>query len=137
MSHVRTQIRESIAALVTGLASTGPRVFQSRMRPQGEANLPCLLVTTNDEEVDATVDGVLNRNLTLAIRGIAMVGTGLDDTLDQIALEVETAMASQWRATFERLEIDFDDELEKPVGSVTLNYRIQYFTAADNPAVMI
>ncbi|NYP34823.1 hypothetical protein, partial [Escherichia coli] len=82
-------------------------------------------------------DGVLNRNLTLAIRGIAMGGATLDDTLDQIALEVETAMASQWRATFERLEIDFDDELEKPVGTVTLNYRIQYFTAADNPAVMI
>ena len=137
MSHARTQIREAVAALVTGLATTGARVFQSRMRPQGEANLPCLLVTTDNEQIDSTVDAILLRDLSVSIRGFAMGNTTLDDTLDQIALEVETAMASNPRAIFERVEIDFDDELEKPVGAITLTYRIQYYTTAADPAVMI
>jgi len=137
MSHARTQVRGAVAALVTGLTTTGFRVFQSRIRPQAESSLPCLLVTANDEQVEASVDGILTRNLSIAIRGIAMGNSSLDVLLDQIALEVETAMAAVPRATFDRLEVDFDETLEKPVGSITLNYQYQYFTAADNPAVMI
>lgn len=136
MSHVRTQIRQQIAALVTGLATTGSRVFQSRMRPQDEASLPCLLVTTNDESIDPAVGEALVRTLSLTVRGVAKGGV-IDETLDQIALEVETALADQYRASLERIEIDFEDDLDKPVGSVSLTYRYQYFTAAGNPAVMI
>ena len=137
MSHARTQIRQAVAALVTGLPTTGSRVFQSRMRPQGAANLPCLLVTTDGEQIDSTVDSILLRDLSVSIRSFAMGGATLDETLDQIALEVEAAMATNPRAIFERIEIDFDDELEQPAGSVTLTYRIQYYTTAADPAVMI
>lgn len=137
MSHARTQIRESIATLVTGLATTGSRVFQSRMRPQDEASLPCLLVTTNDESIDQSIGDTQTRALSVTVRGFAM-GATVDDTLDQIALEVETALADHYRASLDRLEVDFEDDgLQKPVGSITLNYRYQYFTAAGNPAVMI
>lgn len=134
MSHVRTQIRNQVAALVTGLASTGSRVFVSRMVPQDQ--LPCLLVQTNDEDVASGAVGALqDRMLTLAIRGYAKASTALDDLLDQIALEVETAMAGHATASLDRVEIDFDDSLEKPVGVVTLNYRIPYFTRAGSPGV--
>jgi hypothetical protein len=137
MSHVRTQLRTALVATLTGLATTGNRVHASRMRPQGDANLPCLLVTTNDEQIDSTVDAILLRDLSVSIRGFAMASAALDDTLDQIALEVESVMASNPRAIFERVEIDYDDELEKPVGAITLTYRIQYYTTAADPAVMI
>jgi hypothetical protein len=137
MSHVRTQLRTALVAALTGLATTGNRVHASRMRPQGDANLPCLLVTTNDEQIDSTVDAILLRDLSVSIRGFAMGNSALDDTLDQIALEVETVMASNPRAIFERVEIDYDDELEKPVGAITLTYRIQYYTTAADPAAMI
>jgi len=137
MSHVRTQIRTALVATLAGLATTGNRVHASRMRPQSDANLPCLLVTTNDEQIDSTVDAILLRDLSVSIRGFAMASAALDDTLDQIALEVESVMASNPRAIFERVEIDYDDELEKPVGAITLTYRIQYYTSAADPAVMI
>lgn len=137
MSHARSQIRAGIVALLTGLVTTSNRVFQSRMRPQSDASLPCLLITTNDEQIDSSVDGILTRNLTLSVRGIAKGSTTLDATLDQIALEVESIMATEHKATFDRLEIDFEDGLEKTTGSITLHYQYQYFTAADNPAVMI
>jgi len=137
MSHARTQVRGAVAALVTGLTTTGFRVFQSRIRPQAESSLPCLLVTANDEQVEASVDGILTRNLSIAIRGIAMGNSSLDVLLDQIALEVETAMAAVPRATFDRLEVDFDETLEKPVGSISLTYRTTVLTASGTPGVML
>ena len=135
MSHARTQLREQVAALVTGLATTGARVYQSRMRPAD--GLPCLLVTTNEEDITpGSIGGLYQRRLVLQVRGFAKGSTTLDDTLDQIALEVETALAAS-RAELDRIEIDFDDELEQPVGSVTLTYQITYFTAASDPATLI
>ena len=138
MSHARQQIREQVATLVTGLATTGSRVHQSRMRPD---TLPCLLVTTNDEEiVPGTVGDLRQRMLDLVITGYAKAGDTLDDTLDTIAAEVEVAIDSGYpkdRAELARIEVDFDDSLEKPVGSIALTYRITYFTAAGSPGTLI
>lgn len=135
MPHVRTQIRNQVAGLVTGLATTGSRVFKSRMRPQDEAKLPCLLVVTNDEEVaGGTIGGGLDRQLQVVVHGIAAGAIGLDDTLDQIALEVETALANT-QLSLRRVEIGFDDSLEKPVGEISLTFEILYFTSAGNPGV--
>lgn len=134
MSHVRTQIRASIAALVTGLASTGPRVFQSRMRPQSDAILPCLLVTTADEEItQSQIGGLFERRLSLIIIGIAKQNNAIDDALDQIAAEVETQMVIDHRATLVGIETDFDDETDKPVGRIALRYQIIYYTRAGTP----
>ena len=138
MSHARQQIREACAALVTGLTTTGSRVFQSRMRPQISANLPCLLVTTNDEEITpGTIGTIYERSLLLSVRGFAMGSATLDDTLDQIATEVETAMFGYYRANLTAIEIGFDDEMEKPVGSIDLRYRVTYHTAAGDPGTLI
>jgi hypothetical protein len=135
MSHRRTQLRAGLVAALTGLATTGSRVHASRMRPVKAEQMPCLLIATGDERIDgtATQSGPLDRQLTVNIRGYAM-GATVDDTLDQIALEVETALASKGYA-LQSIEVDFDDELEKPVGSISLNYEIMYFTQAGNPGV--
>ncbi len=136
MPHARQQIREACAALVTGLTTTGSRVFQSRMRPQD--TLPCLLVTTADEDVrPGTISTIYERELLLVVRGFAKGNSTVDDTLDQIALEVETAMAARKDATLDKIEVEFDDELEKPVGSIAITYRITYFTAAGTPGTLI
>ena len=136
MSHARTQIREACAARLLGLATTGDRVKQSRMHPA--IALPCLLVTTNDEEVSpGTVGGLYQRTVLLVVRGYAKGSETLDDTLDQIALEVETALSAEPRAELDKVEIDYDESLEKPVGSISLTYRVTYFTAAGSPGTMI
>ena len=136
MPHARQQIREAVAALVTGLTTTGSRVFQSRMRPQD--TLPCLLVTTNDEDVSpGTIGAIYERRLQVVIRGFAKGNSTVDDTLDLIASEVETAMAAYDRAVLDKIEIEFDDELEKPVGMIAITYRLNYFTAAGQPGTLI
>lgn len=134
MSHVRTSIRAAVAAALTGLATTGSRVYQSRMRPVGDGQMPCLLITTNDERIEATTttSGPQDRLLEVAVRGFAM-GATVDATLDQIALEVETAMPANY--VLRQISVDFDEELEKPVGSITLIFEVLYFTPAGNPGV--
>lgn len=136
MSHARQQIREACAALVTGLATTGSRVFQSRMAPQD--SLPCLLVTTNDEDIaEGAFDAQYERNLSVSVVGLAKAGATLDDTLDQIALEVETAMVANRRFILSGIEVDFDEGLEKPAGRIVLTYRARYFTDAGAPGIIL
>ena len=40
MSHARQQIREAVAAAVTGLATTGTNVFVNKITPQEAESLP-------------------------------------------------------------------------------------------------
>lgn len=143
-THVRQQIREAVATLVTGLATTGNRVHQSRLRPQAASGLPCLLVHSNDtEQVDAADADVLQeRRLPIVVRGIAKGGATLDDTLDAMALEVETALAANPRLSgkaamgrLESVDTEFDDSTDQPVGEIQLRYLYTYFTQAGTPGV--
>lgn len=143
MAHARKAIREAAAAVVTGLTTTAGRVFQSRMRAQ-EA-LPCLMVTTNDEAIDRVdLDAVQERELDLEILGVAKAAADVDDVLDTIAEEVEIAIGANntlggrvKRMHLIRLRIEFDDELEQPVGLVRLTYRCTYYTNAGVPGTTL
>lgn len=134
-THVRTQLRSAVATLVTGLATTGPRVFQTRMPPQRLIDLPCLLVYAGDETVERGGGTLQDRALEIIVRGVAVANTGLDATLDQIALEVETALAADGRLTLKSIETDLDEALEKPAGVIAMTYTTPYFTHAGNPGV--
>ena len=46
-------------------------------------------------------------------------------------------MASDYRSALEKIEVDFDDGLEKPVGSISLTYRTTVLTASGTPGVML
>ena len=55
--HVRKQIRDRLVTLLTGLATTGSRVYKSRvynLAPTYE--LPCLLIYTLEEDVTKKLD---------------------------------------------------------------------------------
>lgn len=134
MPHLRTQIRDQVATLLTGLSTTGPRVHQSRMRPQADANLPCLLVTTNAEDIEqSVVGGLFQRRLQVIVEGVAKASAAVDDVLDQIAFEVEVAMVADRRATLKSIETAFDDDTDKPVGRIGMLYELVYSTRAGNP----
>ena len=97
MSHVRQQLRERAATTLTGLTTTGTKVYQSRVYPLGAANLPGLLIYTKSEDSEAvTMSGArtLLRNLSLVIEGYVKAVSNYDDTVDTIAKEVETAMGN-------------------------------------------
>lgn len=144
MAHLRQQIREYIGGtLVSGLTTTGTRVYQSRLYPMADDNLPGLLVYTTTEESEPDVMGStrnIDRAMNLVIEGFAKTATNLDDKLDTIADEVETAMAgsptinslakNSWLAS---TEIALMGEGETPVGVITMNYSVIYRTRDSSP----
>ena len=142
MSHVRRQIREAAATALTGLATTGARVFQSRLRPLRDADLPCLLVNTDDEEIDTLTIGshpTQERQLALKVRAVAKDASDLDDTLDQMLFEIETTLEGTTLGGIAKgivltgIAIEMNDEMDKPVGVATATYQITYYTAAGLP----
>lgn len=150
MAHVRSQIRDAFVTVLTGLTTSGTRVFPSRIHVLRDVDLPCLLVNLDNEEIEAATmhaNPLLERSAELKVRACAKVVANLDDTLDTMVAEVEAAIAGAADQSFgglikpqalpSSLEIDFDESLEKPVGVATLTYRITYFTAAASPATAL
>lgn len=142
--HVRKQLREAVATAVTGLTTTATRVFQSRAYPVRPAELPCLLVYVDSESAeDATIHGdTLLRRLQVRIEGLAQASADLDDTLDLIAKEVETALASAVSIAstttdlgYTGAEIEIRDDLEKPTGSIVLSFDASLFTTGPDTIV--
>ena len=147
MSHVRQQLRERAATTLTGLTTTGTKVYQSRVYPLGAANLPGLLIYTKSEDSEAvTMSGArtLLRNLSLVIEGYVKAVSNYDDTVDTIAKEVETAMGNDVtlnglakNSYLESTEIEYDGEGEKPVAVVSLTYTVEYMTKENAPQTAV
>ena len=97
MAHLQKQIRDDVVTALTGLSTTGSRVYASRVYPMAAANLPGLCVYAKTEEVETTTitrPRTQVRTLTLLVEGFAVATSGRDNTLNAIALEVKEALAT-------------------------------------------
>lgn len=141
--HVRQQIRDRIVTNVTGLTTTGARVFRSRVYPLNADTMPALLVYSTSEDSDIDVmgsPGVLNRTVNIAIEGYVRNITVYDNKIDDICKEVETAMAGDQtinglakNSFLQSTEIEYTGEGDQPIGVVTMNYVVQYRTVTNAP----
>lgn len=145
MTHARQQIREAAATALTGLATTGSRVYQSRVHPLADSNLPCLLVNTDDEQLDQASIGMpplLQRQLELRVRAVAKVTASLDDTLDAMLAEVETVLGNTTLGgkvkvlAPQAIRVAIEQG-EKPVGIAELIYVATYHTAQNAPETIL
>lgn len=147
MAHARKQIRAGVAALLANLATTGPRVYPSRVYSLDESELPSVSVFTIDVGHDELVSKItlgapprFHRVCPLIIEGHALVDESVDDVLDQIALEVEVAMSAQLvigtRTLYAQLQTTSKEligDSESQIGIVRLLYQIPYVTAENTP----
>ena len=142
MAHLRQSIRERVAADVTSLVTTGANVFQSRIFPVEDSKHPCLLVYTTSEDSEVTEMASprpMTRILNVVVQGV--VGAAQpDDTLDLISKEVEVALAGDVsinslanNSFLSSTEIDFNADGAKPIGTVVLNYSVEYRNLDNNP----
>lgn len=142
--HERQAIREAVIAQLKGTGPTwrtaaGDRVIASRMEPHRQHELPVLSVYTDGETVEETETAPreLRRVVTVAVDGWVQVAPGenVDDALDDLALEVETAMdldvnlagaafGAVLRSTETAIKIDGD----RPMGVVHLEFAVTYHT---------
>lgn len=148
-NHIRRQIREAIETLVAGLATTGSRVYPSRVYALSPtAELPCLLIYSLSETVARTTmcaPGEVERTIQVAIEAVATATANLDDTLDLIGKEVEIAMAGN--VTLSGLAKDcqltsVDIQLQgadspKPVGAARMVWTVKTNTREGAPDVVV
>ena len=142
MSHARKTIRDGIVAAVTGLVTTGTRVYPSRVFPFSDENLPGLLVYAGAEEIDeeeGKIAKIQFRYQEIVVEGYDKLIAGLDDKLDDIASEVETAVFAAGFDTIDLISTDSDieDGLEQPVGKVTITFMVRYLTDEGAPGTVI
>ncbi len=97
-AHLRKQIRAAFISAVSGLATTGANVFDSRPDDYNllTNELPCLHVNPGGEQI--TVDSmginrVFERPMRIKLKIMVKQNAGYADALDQILKEVEVALA--------------------------------------------
>jgi hypothetical protein len=143
-NHLRQQIREAVATAITGLPTSGARVFQARAYPLERADLPGLLVTTSTEATETISLGPPRsqiRTLRVQITALARATSNVDDTLDTMAKEIETALAMPCAALAGLVKnislTDTATELagtgDRPLARSVLTFDAVYMTAENAP----
>lgn len=143
--HARQQLRDAIVTAVTGLAITGSRVYTARVYPAQDTELPHLEVNTIEESAEpALVDGAIERQLVLEVTARARGTSGLVNTLDTIAEQVETVLGiavtvggTPVELAYQGASIQFSGEADQPIGSASLRFRATLYTAANAPGTLL
>lgn len=141
MTHIRKLIRDSVVDDVTGLTTTGARVYRSRLYPLSDAQLPGLCVYTGDEQVNTstiTRPRTQERQVEVRVEVFVAAQQDYDDEIDSIIEEVEIAMsadvtrggvAKDTKLASIRNTMAADGEI--PVCIAVMSYQIHY-TAKEN-----
>jgi hypothetical protein len=139
MSHKRQSIRDAIVALLTGLATTGTRIYSGRVYPSGSTNVPGLNVTTPEERKSGTFPSNRKaqiRELTVMIEARVKPADGADspqDQLDDIEAEVQAALMAD--VTLGGLVLQgspgdssfsLSGKMERPIGYARMEWICEY-----------
>jgi hypothetical protein len=144
MPHVREQIRDAAVTACTGLTTTTTHVYPERLYQLRATDLPGLRIYCGAEQVEPDRLGAVHgqsRDMELIVEGIARATADLDETLDDIAAEVEAALAADvtlgGKCKFLHLagidDPEQSDETDQPAGLVRLKFRVQYRTLNTTP----
>jgi hypothetical protein len=147
LAHERQLLRDAVVAQLIGptpyvRTAAGPRVFRTRNGPVRETDLPCLCVFVSSETVDASNQWAPLRTGTLTIEAYVKAAptADLDAALDDLALQVETAMdLDPYLASSARTSALAKTTLEtsmlgaQPMGRAALEYTCDYETPFRGP----
>ncbi len=144
--HVRKQIRDAVVVQLTGLTTTGAKVFPSRVYSLEAASVPALLVYTNSESASvvslAPSGRDMGRTLEIVIEAVAKANSGLDDALDTIITEVEIALGDDITLggllkdlQLTAIDVSLSGDAQKPTGSARMTWTAEYWTAEGAPTL--
>jgi len=143
MPHAREQIRDAVVTALTGLSTTGSNVYRSRIYPLAQAKLPGLAIYTKSELMDYATQArprTIIRALTVAVEAYVSANADFDETIDDIASEVESAMYTNLTlgglakdSKISSVEIDFSGDGENPVAIATISIDVTYVTVEGSP----
>jgi hypothetical protein len=144
MAHQRKTIRDQVITSLTGLTTTGTRVFNSRIYPNEQSKLPLLNVYTISESSELDAVGSLLRSMDLVVEGFASANSNIENTLDTIAKEVEEALGSDITLNntcknhfISSTEVTLANEGSLPIGVVRLVFTVIYRTTQSDVEALI
>lgn len=135
MTAARTEIRRAVVERLTGLPTTGNRVYHGRSRPLKENHEPTLLVYAVNEQSGRPIEGnpaSLGRMLLMVVEGRVSTAEVPDDILDVIASEVEGALRNSendlnvFDIMLQSTAIETRGEGSRHIGEINLVYVIRY-----------
>lgn len=143
MSHTRKLIRDNVISTLTGLTTTGSKVYGSRVYPLAANRLPGICVYTKQEVSEYATNvrpRTLLRTVTVMVEVYVQATTSYDDDLDTIASEIEIALAADvtrggyakdTRITSYDAEYAGDGDI--PVASAMIQVEVLYSTPENTP----
>lgn len=148
--HLADQIVDAVVVLVTGLTTTGARVFADRDiddEPFADGELPGLTVNIGDETDEpqtldnpSTMQAVLNVGITVGVKLTTM--TAARKQLNLCRNEIQKAIAADRRlgGKCERIQLaqaeyEFNGGGDKPMATVRLVFQAVYLYYENTPDV--
>ncbi len=147
--HVAEQIADAVVSAVTGLTTTGARVYRTRdteERPLQENEVPGLNVMMGGESPLISSMGIgrlLERVRLIHIDAHVKAASGYDSTLTLILKELEIAIAgaslggAKYGHIEEVGEIEVSEGADKPIAKQRFTFAFTYFTAFNAPDVAL
>lgn len=143
--HVRKQLRDQVATLITTLPTYTTFVFKNRKYPLDSTELPALIVQTGNEEIEVLTTNYPAQQLRkeqLIISVIVENVFEIDDIIDTICKEIEQALAGNVTVSrnFSLLgtsAIEPNVIGEKPVCTVDMQYMAEIVTLENAPDVSL
>ena len=146
-NHIRQQIRERVGTVLTGLTTTGSNVFETRVYPLENTNLPALVIYTKDETSEPLVistDRVMSRELQLIVEVYVKQTSNFDDEVDKICKEVEIAISADTTINglakdcfLQSTSIEYNTEGEKPLTFASLTFLTNYYVNETRPDIAV
>ena len=134
--HIRQAIRDNVKTTLTGLATTGDRVYVNRIYPFIQQVSNGILIYTESESTDYLTMGrprSQERSLTLKVEIYAKATANLDNSIDDIALEIENVLyndPSRGGVATDTMIMNFDSDFsgdgDSPVGVGILDIVVKY-----------
>jgi len=144
-NHVRQQIRKRMQGVISDNVSlVDGRVYTSRVYSINELSLPAITISFVNEVSSQITIGLrtLTRKVDIMIDVYAAQNADLDDVLDNISVQVDEAIASNFtldglakQCTLASSDFSFEAGTDSPIGVARLSYEAIYVTGIDEPRI--
>ena len=143
MAHARQQIREQLAATLTGLTTTAGRVYDTRLYAYDQ--LPCLTVFADRDTLDEEKSQATKHfhDLALRVEARAKAKASVEDTIDTICAEIEAAIYADttlngkvFDVFVSDTQIEYSVEQDQPIALANLTLNAVYRVAPSAPTVL-
>lgn len=142
MSTVREQILSAVTVNLATVTSAAGGVFRSRVFALTRAQRPCIAIEPTSDTPDPSTLGVIFWSLLLRV-AVIVGGDIPDQVADPIVKDVHGAMISDrtlggLSMDIEPVSVNFDlIDGDQPIGVISLVYKIDYRTSAEDLSVLL